>query len=350
MPGTTARRRAATLRRSPRFTWSSGTPIGSVEHPESRRDMDRRFVIAGGAVILGGGFLLGRTVGTPWAPGGRRAPVRIGLLSSSDPEEVALETGIQNGIRFAVEEVNNAGGVDGRPVEIRLGPPAATPDEMVAAAEYLVSQDRVVTLFGGGNSAARRRLAQQLGQTGGLLVYPRSYEGLEEHRSIVYLGLTPNQQMLPAVQFSKASGGERIYLIGNHDAYSQTAARIVSELLGSVDSSLAGLPYFCASNSTLPDLEARIVEARPDVILNTLQGAANRILFQRLNEGRFPTGAPPVVSFRLSRVDLEQIRPEWVEGTVVVGSYFETEDPQNSEFIHRYKKRFGYDQEITDAV
>jgi branched-chain amino acid transport system substrate-binding protein len=76
---------------------------------------------------------------------GGQGPIRIGLMSTfKDPLGLPLRLGAQ----LAVKEINDAGGVDGRLLELVEAEDAADADSSVAAAEFLVKSD-VVAVIGG---------------------------------------------------------------------------------------------------------------------------------------------------------------------------------------------------------
>lgn len=50
-----------------------------------------------------------------------KAPIRIGVMYALSGNNAAIGTNILRGIDFAVEDINTAGGIDGRPIEIVRG-------------------------------------------------------------------------------------------------------------------------------------------------------------------------------------------------------------------------------------
>jgi branched-chain amino acid transport system substrate-binding protein len=77
-----------------------------------------------------------------------QAPIVLGFVGSLTGPEAAFGTVTRNGILSAVEQANAAGGVKGRPVEVRAYDSQGRLEESVAAAKRLITQDRVVVLLG----------------------------------------------------------------------------------------------------------------------------------------------------------------------------------------------------------
>ncbi|MFZ2325607.1 MAG: ABC transporter substrate-binding protein, partial [Rhodoferax sp.] len=66
-----------------------------------------------------------------------KEPVKIGLVTSKSGGFATMGADVANGIKFAVEEANAKGGVDGRPIILAEGDDESTPDAGRRAAEKL---------------------------------------------------------------------------------------------------------------------------------------------------------------------------------------------------------------------
>ncbi|QRK05150.1 ABC transporter substrate-binding protein [Archangium violaceum] len=86
-------------------------------------------------------------------------PIVVGTLGSLTGSEASFGTVVRDGILFAVEQVNAAGGVKGRQVEVRSYDTQGKLEESVAAAKRLLTQDRVVLLLGDVTSSGSLAIA-----------------------------------------------------------------------------------------------------------------------------------------------------------------------------------------------
>jgi branched-chain amino acid transport system substrate-binding protein len=75
-------------------------------------------------------------------------PVRIGQVASLTGKEAAFGQSSNKGTVLAIEEINAAGGILGRPVELITEDNRSTQGESATAARKLISRDRVVALLG----------------------------------------------------------------------------------------------------------------------------------------------------------------------------------------------------------
>ena len=80
-------------------------------------------------------------------------PIRIGHFGSLTGKEAAFGTATRKGIILAVEELNAAGGVLGRPVEYVGADIQSKNGESATAVKKLLSRDKVVAILGGNPSA-----------------------------------------------------------------------------------------------------------------------------------------------------------------------------------------------------
>src|SRR5690606_14547557 len=81
--------------------------------------------------------------GSAWA----QAPVKIGELNSYKVFPAFLEP-YRKGMELALEEVNAAGGVNGRKLELVSRDDGGTPGSAVRVAEELLSRERTDVLMG----------------------------------------------------------------------------------------------------------------------------------------------------------------------------------------------------------
>ena len=73
---------------------------------------------------------------------------RVGVLFSQTGVTAAIERSQLNATLLAVEEINKAGGVLGRPIEPDIYDPASNPKQFRSLAERLLTIDRVRLIFG----------------------------------------------------------------------------------------------------------------------------------------------------------------------------------------------------------
>lgn len=113
---------------------------------------DRRHFLqaaAGGTLVTVAGILAGcRPAGPPPAAAGSAGPIRIGEFSSLTGREAGLGQYTHMGVQLALEEINAAGGVLGRPLELVAEDTRSQAGESATAVHKLIQRDRVAAIIG----------------------------------------------------------------------------------------------------------------------------------------------------------------------------------------------------------
>ena len=113
----------------------------------------------------------------PAEPSGE--PVRIGILFSNSGPAGIFGQPTANIAEFIEEDINAAGGINGRPVETFLADDATDPAVGRQAMEQLIESDGVDVVLGT-HSSATREAAKPLAEDAGVLyIYAALYEGGE---------------------------------------------------------------------------------------------------------------------------------------------------------------------------
>jgi urea transport system substrate-binding protein len=111
------------------------------------------------------------------------------------------EVTVRDAIALAVEEINAAGGVLDKKIELIGEDGASEPTVFAEKAEKLIKNDCVAAVFGGWTSSSRKAMLPVFESNDALLYYPVQYEGLESSKNIFYTGATTNQQIVPALNY-----------------------------------------------------------------------------------------------------------------------------------------------------
>jgi len=263
------------------------------------------------------------------------------------------ETAVQEATLLAIEEINQRGRVLGR----QLFPVFADgqSNEMVFAteAERLIRDEKVATIFGCWTSASRKAVKPIVERHDHLLIYPVQYEGLEQSPNIVYLGSAPNQQILPALAFaSKELGKRRLFLVGSDYVFPRAANAIIrDQVQRETGVEIVGEEYMRLGSAKADAVIDAIVKAKPDAILNSINGSSNIPFFNSLRHARILAEDVPTISFSIGENQLRSFPIEEMVGDYAVWSYFMSIDrPENREFINRFQARFGAQRYVSDPM
>ena len=165
---------------------------------------------------------------------------RIGVLFSQTGVTAAIERSQLNGTLLAVDEINKAGGVLGRPIEPNIYDPPPIRSNFAALAERLLTADRVRLIFGCYMSSTRKAVLPVVEAFRGLLFYPTLYEGFEYSLHCIYTGAAPNQNSLQLAKYLLQHYGNRFLLIGSNYIYPYESNRVMADFITPVVGQGAG--------------------------------------------------------------------------------------------------------------
>lgn len=83
----------------------------------------------------------------------KKEPIKFGVIGAYTGPNAKPGLSMKQGVMLAVEEINKAGGVNGRPLEALFEDDASVPAQSVSATEKLITKDEVAFLIGTFNSA-----------------------------------------------------------------------------------------------------------------------------------------------------------------------------------------------------
>jgi urea transport system substrate-binding protein len=284
------------------------------------------------------------------APGGQ--PIKVGVLQSMTGTMASSGSAVIDATLLAIDEINQSGGLLGRPVEALVRDGSSTPEIFAREAERLISEDHVSVIFGCWTSSARKTVVPIVERYNNLLVYPVQYEGLEESPNVMYLGATPNQQIIPAVKWAYAFlNKRRFFFVGSDYVFPRTAHEIVKDQLKELGAELAGEEFVTMGSTELQLVVSRIVAAKPDVILNTINGDSNVVFFRELRAAGIRPQDVPTISFSIGEEELRHLNVAQMAGDYAAWNYFQSVDSvENRQFVERFRARFGPQRVLTDPM
>lgn len=277
-------------------------------------------------------------------------PIRIGVLHSLSGTMAASERPLVDAVQLAVEEINAAGGVLGRPVEIVVADGRSDEGVYVAEAERLIVSEQVSALFACWTSACRKAVMPVVEKHRHLMFYPLQYEGLEQSHALYYTGSVPNQQIIPGTRWALDALGRRVYLLGSEYLFPRAANRIIRDLVKNDGGTVLAERYRPLGDADFDAVIAEIRALKPDVVLNTVNGDSNTHFFRALHTAGL--GAIPVVSFSVAEDGLQAIGTEaFHPNHYAVWSYFQSIPGEaNRRFVAAFQQRYGSDRVTSDPV
>jgi urea transport system substrate-binding protein len=277
------------------------------------------------------------------------APIKVGILHSLSGTMASSEKPLVDMLQFAFEEINAAGGLLGRKLQPVVADCHSDADICAAEAERLITQEHVSVLFGCWTSACRKAVKPVVEHHHHLLFYPLQYEGMELSPNIVYVGATPTQQIIPAVNWAMEKLGKNFYLVGSDYVFPHTANLIIKDLIESQGGKVLGERYLPLGSADMTAVIADLKKIKSAVVLNTINGDSNSHFFQALKDADLGGQALPVFSFSIAEAGFAQL--PIVANQYAAWSYFQSlPGRRNEQFVNAFKQRFGDRRVIGDPM
>jgi branched-chain amino acid transport system substrate-binding protein len=275
---------------------------------------------------------------------------RVGVLFSQTGVTAAIERSQLNGTLLAVDEINKAGGVLGRPIEPNIYDPASNPKQYRALAERLLTADRVRLIFGCYMSSTRKAVLPVVEAFRGLLFYPTLYEGFEYSLHCIYTGAAPNQNSLQLAKYLLQHYGNRFLLIGSNYIYPYESNRVMADFISQSKGKVLDELYvpLDAQAKDFNKAIGKIGALKPDVVFSTVVGQSTAVFYEAYRRAGFDPNKMPIASLTTSEAEVAEMSPEAAEGHITAAPFFEAlATAAARRFIGAYKLRYGADAPVT---
>lgn len=303
-----------------------------------RRLFLQRSALLGGMTALGGGSYL-MTPSPAWAA----EPIKVGFaLDLTGPISVQGLPGA-NVAKMVINDINAAGGLLGRPLQMYLEDTATNEGLAVTRVRKLVQKDDVDVVIGGITSSMRNAIKDAIVSRGQkLYLYPQLYEGNECQPNLFCTGPTPAQQCDTFIPWLIKNTGKKFFFPGADYIWPHTLngyARRVAERAGATT---VGEEYSPVDRTEFGATVAKIMSSNVDVVFTTLIPPGLPVFIKQLHEAGFMKRGGRVASVLYDESTLRISSPVEAEGMASCLDYFRGVDDAFSHRLHeKYSKLFG---------
>jgi branched-chain amino acid transport system substrate-binding protein len=304
-----------------------------------RKVYNRRKVLQVGAALAGVSAL-----GFPAVVSGQSDKIKIGHLTPLTGFLGALGAYAQLGIRMAEEEINRAGGVMGRQIEI-ISEDSVNPATGATKAQRMFEQDGVALLMGEINSAValtimqvaerNKRLFLQIGARSDAL------RGKNCNKYTFHVDI-PNTVMVYAVGKALVRDnmvrGKKFFTLTADYIFGHDLLNAAKRFFAANSGNLIGDELIATDVTDFSPYLLKIRQARPDVVCSNLAGNQVTTLIKQYAEFGLPY---PIVGFNLNTADAWAAGEGNLAGTWPTPWYHTLDVPASKTFVDNFTKRNG---------
>jgi urea transport system substrate-binding protein len=290
--------------------------------------------------ILSLSLLIGMTMNSAKAA----ETIRVGVLHSLSGTMAISETTLKDTMLMLIEDQNKNGGLLGTQLEAVVVDPASNWPLFAEKARELITQEKVVSIFGAWTSVSRKSVLPVIEELNSILFYPVQYEGEESSKNVFYTGAAPNQQAIPAVDYLMNDVNvKRWVLAGTDYVYPRTTNKILEAYLkakGVKDSDIM-INYTPFGHSDWQSIVSDIKKfgsiGMKTAVVSTINGDANVPFYKELGNQRVSAEDIPVIAFSVGEEELSGIDTKPLVGHLAAWNYFMSVDaPENDAFIEKW--------------
>ena len=264
--------------------------------------------------------------------------IKLGLMPPLTGLVGIYGTEISRAGQIACQEVNESGGVLGRPLQLVIEDDGSLPESAVAAAARLVDEHRCAAIIGNLLSNSRIAVAYRVAEPRKIPYLNFSfYEGSILSRYFFHFAALPNQQIDRMIPYMRNKYGPRLYFAGNNYEWPRGSIDAAKRALLHAGGEVVGEEY-CPIGVSAEDIERlldHVEDAGPDVFVPYFAGSDQVNLLTRFTE-RGLKKRMAVVMGHYDEIMASILPPDVREGFYSSNTYFMTVDtPENHNYLAR---------------
>jgi ABC-type branched-subunit amino acid transport system substrate-binding protein len=306
--------------------------------------MDRRRLLQGaawmgGAIATGVGSWLIRP---QWASAA--GPIKVGIATDLTGAIGYAGNANANVAKMVVKDINNAGGILGRPLELFIEDTASNESVAVANVRKLIQRDKVDVVLGGITSSMRNAIKDVIVTRGKTLyIYPQLYEGRECTPYIFCTGPTPAQQCDEFIPWLMKNGGKRFALPSANYVWPHVLNEYARKVIEKGGGEVIFEEYYPLDQVEYSATVNKIMSNNVDVVFNTVIPPGVGPFFKQLSEAGFGKRGGRLACVYYDENTLNINAPYEIEGLASCLDYFRAmtkDDPVSAKIQAEYDKEF----------
>jgi len=275
-------------------------------------------------------------------------PIKVGLLEDISGDLALIGLPKLHGSELAVEEINKAGGIMGRQVELIHLDPQGDNARYQEFARRLLSRDKVDVLIGGITSASREAIRPIIDRTETPYIYTNQYEGGVCDAGMISNGAVPEQQLSTLVPYMVEHYGKKVYVIAADYNFGHLTTEWTEKLLGDAGGEVIGKEFIPLGVSQFAQTIQNIQKAKPDWLMMLNVGAAQDSFFEQAIAANvhLPMASPIKIMLGFEH---KRFAPPALEGLKAVANWYEElNTPEAEDFKKRWHAKYPQETYIND--
>ena len=266
----------------------------------------------------------------------------VGAMHDRSGSHALYGTEMDDAVKFAVEEINSAGGLLGKKIKLIAYDTQSNMQVYGQYATRLATREKASVVFGGVSSASREVIRPIFDRYGVLYFYNTFYEGGVCDKNTFVCGETPAQMIGPALSYVlERFKSKRLYSMWADYNYGHICSTWLENFVKKQGAELVAKDFYPLDVTDFSSVITKIQEAKPDLVISGLV-AGNHMGFYRQWAAAGMNGKIPMHALVLGPWENRSLQPKETEGIITSYHYFENIDsPKNKAFVTKWRAKFG---------
>jgi urea transport system substrate-binding protein len=275
-------------------------------------------------------------------------PIKIGAVLPFSGGVELYGAQAKLGLDLAAADINAAGGILGRPVEIVYRDDGTRPNIAAEAAREVVEDDGVLAVVGPITSQNLDAIVPVLAARKTPLLYATNYEGGMCNRYMFALSTVPNQELASLLPYMTQTFGSDYFLLGADRDWPHRMFDAAEPLIARLGGKVVGKRYTLGAAADFAPLTEGIAASKAKVLLYALKGDGMQFIPFAAGKGLFKTVT--VGFLGLTEADLKVFDGKADGIYAAVPFVAASEDPKARAFVARARAKAGPDMAISNYV
>ncbi|WP_245308724.1 urea ABC transporter substrate-binding protein [Aurantimonas sp. 22II-16-19i] len=270
----------------------------------------------------------------------QEGPIKMGVLEDQSGDFAVATIGKVHGIELAAEEINAAGGIAGRPLELVTYDTQSDNRRYQEFMRRVLQRDKVDVVFAGFSSASREAYRPIVDQFKGLAFYNNQYEGGVCDANMIVTGAVPEQQFSTLIPYMMEKYGKNVYTIAADYNFGQISAEWVRDIVKENGGTMAGEEFVPLGVSQFSQTIQNIQQAKPDFLVTLLVGTAQASYYEQAASAN--VGLPMASSVNVGQgYEHKRFQPPSLANMYVTTNWIEEVDnPASKAFVEKWRAKF----------
>src|SRR5271163_2851774 len=267
-------------------------------------------------------------------------PIKMGVLEDQSGDFALATIGKVHGIQIAADEINAAGGIAGRKLELVIYDTQSDNTRFQEFMRRVLQRDKVDVVFAGFSSASREAYRPIVDQLNGFAFYNNQYEGGVCDAHMIVTGAVPEQQFSTLLPWMMQKFGKKVYTIAADYNFGQISAQWVRNIVKENGGTMVGEEFIPLSVSQFGQTIQNIQKAKPDFVVTLLVGANQSSYYEQQASAHLnlPMGSSVNVG---QAYEHKRFKPPALKDMYVTANYVEEVDtPASNDFKKRFHAKF----------